>query len=114
MAEKATPKKGKRVYTLDDIQVNEDNKLKAAFACIPIVNLIFLLIEKDDRFVRYTASQSLILSLFYFISWFPVIGEMLAFFVSIALLVMFIQALTGNRFEVPGISDLALKLMAVV
>jgi uncharacterized membrane protein len=114
MAEEATPKKGKKVYTLDDIQVNEESKLKAALACIPIVGLVLLLVEKDDKFVRYTGAQAVILSLGYLISWFPVIGWLLGLVVSIGLLVMFIKAFMGQRFDVPGISDLALKLMAAI
>jgi uncharacterized membrane protein len=114
MAEEATPKSGKKVYSVEDIQVTEENKLKAALAAIPIVGLILLLIEKDDKFVRYNGAQAVILSIGYFISWFPIIGWLLGLAVSIALLVLFVKALMGKRFDVPGISGLALKLMAAI
>jgi uncharacterized membrane protein len=114
MAEEATQKSGEKVYTLEDIQFNEENKAMAALACIPIVGLILLFTEKDDKFVRYTGAQAALVSLLYFVGWFPVIGWLLSLAVTVFLIVMFLKVLGGNRFDMPVVSGLALKLMAKV
>lgn len=114
MAEEATQKSAEKVYTLEDIQFNEANKTMAALACIPIVGLVLLLTEKDDKFVRYIGAQSILASLFYLIGWFPIIGWLLSLAVTIVLIVMFFKVLGGERFDIPVVSDWALKLMAKV
>ena len=114
MAEEAIPKSAEKVYTLEDIQFNEENKAMAALACIPIVGLVLLFTEKDDKFVRYTGAQAALVSLVYFIGWFPIIGWLLSLTITVLLIVMFFKVLSGNRFDIPVISGFALKLMAKV
>jgi len=114
MAEESTAKSAEKVYTLDDIQFNEANKTMAILACIPIIGLVLLFTEKDDKFVRYNGAQSVLLALGFVVGVIPIIGWLFAFAVSIALLIMFIKALSGQRFDVPVISGWALKLIAKV
>ena len=114
MAEEATQKSAEKVYSLEDIHFNEANKTMAAIACIPIVGLVLLFTEKDDQFVRYIGAQAALASLVYFIGWFPVIGWLLGLAVTISLIVMFIKVLSGERFDIPIFSGLALKVMGKV
>ena len=128
MVEEAKKKEGKKVYTLDDIQFNEANKVMAAFSCVPIVGLIMLFVEKDDKFVRYMGAQStlvgavaLVASVLMLFVVIPVIGWLIAvasWLITAAggvmLLIAFIKTLKGERFDLPVISDWALKLMASV
>jgi uncharacterized membrane protein len=123
--EETTKKSAKKVYTLEDIQFNEANKTTAILACIPIVGLILLFTEKDDKFVRYMGAQStigaavsLVLAILMIV---PVINILIAIFLyiyDIALFIMIIIAMVkvskGERFDFPVISKYALKLMGSI
>ncbi|MCK9415261.1 MAG: DUF4870 domain-containing protein [Candidatus Dojkabacteria bacterium] len=125
MAEEATPKSASKVYTLEDIKFNEENKTMAILACIPLVGLILLFTEKDDKFVRYMGAQftvaaavSIGLSILMVI---PVIGILIAivaWLYNMALFVMMIVAMVkaskGERFDLPIISKFGLMLMAKI
>ncbi len=114
----AEEKTAKRVYSLDDIKFNEENKVLAMVSWIFIVGVIMLFIEKKDTFVRYSAAQSTIVALLGLVTLIPVIGWVLAPFIglltAIITLVGMIKAYKGERFDVPGVSGLALKLMGYV
>lgn len=60
-------KKAKKIYTLDEIKFNSSNSTMAILACIPIVGLVLMFVEKDDLFVRYHATQYAFLILFMFL-----------------------------------------------
>jgi len=109
----AEEKKAKKVYTLEEIRFNEANKTMAILACIPIVGLVLLFTEKKDLFVRYNGAQYTII-----LSILPVIGWTISSLASIVILVLIIMGIvrtsSGERFDIPGISGLALKLMAVI
>jgi uncharacterized membrane protein len=118
MAEEAKKKEGKKVYTLDEIKFNEANKTMAILACIPIVGLILLLVEKDDKFVRYMGAQftiagaaSIVLSVIPIINF---IGFLFNFVVFIVMIMAMVKVSKGERFDFPVISDWALKLMASI
>jgi uncharacterized membrane protein len=83
-----------------------------------ITGLIFFLIEKDNRFVRFHALQSLITFggltvLFIFLGFIPLIGWMLFPVLAILQLVLWIllmvKAYQGEQFKLPVIGDLAEK-----
>ena len=107
------------------------SNVAAALACIPLIGgIIFYVIEKHDRFVRFYAMQSIIfggawimLSIVHtmvrmIFGSIPGIGGVLILLwalvwavISIALLVLFIitvvKAFTGVRWEIPGIGPIA-------
>jgi uncharacterized membrane protein len=125
MAEEATQKSGEKVYTLQDIQFNEANKTMAILACIPIVGLILLFTEKDDKFVRYMGAQftiagavSLALSILLIIPILNILVGIVAWIYGMAVFVLMILAMVkasqGERFDLPVISKYALQLMAKV
>lgn len=122
MAEETKKKDAKKVYTLDEIKFNEANKTMAILACIPIVGLVLLFVEKDDKFVRYMAAQSTIGGAISVISpilvLIPILGALIVWLYSIALLVMVIMGMVkasqGERFDFPIISGFALKLMGAI
>ena len=124
MAETKT-KEAKPQVKLEDVRFNEENKVKAILACIPVVGLILLFVEKDDHFVRFYGAQYTILGAVVFafsiLVVIPVIGWVLACLsplVSLAVLVLIIigmvKANNGERFELPLVSDYAVKLMNAV
>lgn len=114
----AEEKKARKVYTLEEIKFTEANKTMAIVACIPIVGLILLFVEKNDLFVKYMGAQFTIVGLLLFVDIIPVIGSMLTPFLNLlafALIVISIVKVSkGQRFDVPVISGLALKLMGIV
>jgi uncharacterized membrane protein len=125
MAEEFQQKSGEKVYILEEIQFNEANKTMAILACIPIVGLILLFTEKDDKFVRYMGAQftiaaavSIALSVLVIIPVLGVIIGLIGWLYSMAMFVVMIMAMVkaskGERFDIPVISKYALILMAKV
>lgn len=116
----------KKFVTLESIVFNQDNKIVAVFACIPIVGLILLFVEKNDQFVRYMGAQYAILGLVVFgvslLTMFFLLIPFINFLVgilmavcSIAMWILIIvgaiKSYQGNRFDIPLISDWAIQLM---
>jgi uncharacterized membrane protein len=122
-------KEAKLQVKFEDIKFNEENKVKAILACIPIVGLILLFVEKEDQFVRYYAAQYTIVGaigmvlpiVVGIIAIVPVIGWIVACLsplVGLAVLVLIIigmvKANNGEKFQIPMINEYAIKLMAAV
>ena len=83
-----------------------------------ISGLIFLLIEKESKFVRFHAIQSIaiyvVLFVIYLIFWFiPFIGWIINIFVGIAMFVLWIvlmyKAYQGEKFKLPIVGNFAEK-----
>lgn len=119
----AETKDAKKVYTLDEIKFNEENKAMAVIsALIPLVGLIMLFVEKKDLFVRYMGAQSTVLSVFVFATVIlyaiPVINILMLFIgwiiyigMTVLLILTAVKASKGERFDIPVVSDVALKVM---
>lgn len=105
-------KDAKRVVTLDDIKFNKENAVLAAVACIPLVSVVLLFVEKKDLFVKYYAAQFAVITLAMLVLSFIVC---IAPFVNLAGLVLTImgalKAYKGERWDIPNVSKLALDLM---
>jgi uncharacterized membrane protein len=112
----ADEKKAKKIYTLEEIKFNESNKAMAMLSCIPIVGLVMIFVEKNDLFVRYHAAQFAIFCATFILGFIPIIGWMLTPIIGLLGLVAFIMALVkingGERFDIPVLSDWALKIMS--
>ena len=83
-----------------------------------ITGIIFFVIEKDNRFVRFHAMQSIITFVALFVlstilAFIPVIGRMLMPIVNIVVLILWIilmvKAYQGENFKLPIIGDIAEK-----
>src|SRR5690554_1738714 len=131
MMAKAKVKSAKRQVSLKDISFNKENALMAALSCIPIVGAIVFFVEKKDLFVRYYAAQygllvvaGIALSLLgAFIGLIPVINVIFAIVAAcvspiiglgmFALVVVgALKAYKGERFDIPVVSEWALRLMS--
>ncbi len=104
-------KAAKKVYTLEEIEFNEANKTTAILSWIPIVGFILLLVEKEDKFVKYNGAQSSIIGLLELITWIPVIGWLIAPVSIVLIIVGMVKSSQGEKFNIPLISDWALKVM---
>jgi uncharacterized membrane protein len=83
-----------------------------------VTGLIFFLVEKENKFVRFHAMQSIITfgglsALSIVLTWVPIIGWMLLPIVSIIWLILWVllmvKAYQGQLFKLPVIGDLAEK-----
>jgi uncharacterized membrane protein len=83
-----------------------------------VTGLIFFLVEKENKFVRFHAMQSIITfgglsALSIVLTWVPIIGWMLLPIVSIVWLILWVllmvKAYQGQLFKLPMIGDLAEK-----
>ncbi len=81
-----------------------------------ITGVLFLLIERENRFVRYHAFQSALVFLpltviIFLISWIPYIGWLLAdfggFFALFLMLVLVVMAWRGSKIKIPIIGRIA-------
>jgi len=115
---KTTGKKAKKIYTLEEIKYDPQNSTMAIISCIPIVALVLMFVEKKDLFVRYHATQFALFNIVYFIGFIPLIGAPIAGLLSNDFLCTFIigilKVTKGERFDIPYLSDFALKLMGEI
>ncbi|MBM3154931.1 MAG: DUF4870 domain-containing protein [Chloroflexi bacterium] len=83
-----------------------------------VTGLIFFLIEKDSKFVRFHAMQSIIVFgvlcvAGIIIGWIPIIGQVIGGLISLLALVLWIilmvKAYQGEKFKLPWAGDLAEK-----
>jgi uncharacterized membrane protein len=114
------------------------SNVAAALACIPLIGgLIFYIIEKNDRFVRFYAMQSIIFGgiwfLFNIVSWIlhgifsliPIAGPIfgaLWLFVSalihlgllVVMVIAMVKAFSNVLWEIPWVGPIARKQMGEV
>ncbi len=88
------------------------------YVLVWISGLVFFLIEKENKFVRFHAMQSIIVfgTLFvasFILGWIPVIGGVISWLISILALVLWIilmvKAFKGDKFKLPWAGNLAEK-----
>lgn len=84
----------------------------------PITSIIFFLIEKDSKFVKFHAMQSGILAVAYLLlnivlGFIPVIGWIIGMILPLAVFILFIvmliKAYQGEWFELPVIGKIAME-----
>lgn len=87
-----------------------DSNLMAALSYIWVLSLVMLFVKKDDEFVKFHAKQGLILFLISFIWWFPFFGWIIGLLVAVLDIVGFIKALSGEKYKMPVVGDIAEKI----
>ena len=89
---------------------SSDSNLMAALSYIWILSVVMLVIKKDDEFVKFHAKQGLILFLVSWVSWVPAIGWVIGLVVLVFVIIGFIKALSGEKYKIPVVGDLAEKI----
>jgi uncharacterized membrane protein len=79
-----------------------------------ITGIVFLVVEKESRFVKFHAMQSTITFLVLFvisliIGWIPVIGILILILSLILWLLLMIKALQGERYSLPIVGKMVEK-----
>ena len=77
-----------------------------------ITGIVFLVVEKKSRFVKFHARQSTItfLGLFvisFVVGWIPVIGILVFIFSLILWLILMVKALRGEKYMLPIVGKMA-------
>lgn len=98
-------------YTPDKSSTGMEPNVAAGLACILgwIGGLVFFLIEKESKFVKFYAFQSLILCLSGILGAIPFIGWLYAIFVFVMWIITIINSFSGKIFKVPVIGNFAAK-----
>jgi uncharacterized membrane protein len=88
-----------------------DPKVAAGLAVLLgwIGGLIFFLIEKESKYVKFYAFQSLILGLCYILAPIPIIGWIWGLVVLVFWVILIIKAFSGNIWKIPVIGNIAAK-----
>ena len=74
-----------------------------------IAGIIFMSIEKESKFVKFYAWQSLILGLSAFLCMIPFLGWLYSLFVLAMWIICLINAFGGKMFKIPVIGNIAAK-----
>lgn len=94
--------------------MSQDDKLMGALSYLWILSVVMLLVKKDSPFVKFHATQGLVLFIIAVICgalWFiPVLGPILNLGVIVLIIVGFLKALSGEQWEMPVIGMLAKKI----
>jgi len=77
-----------------------------------ITGIVFLVVEKESRFVKFHARQSTITFLGLFVisfvfGWIPVIGILIFIFGLILWLILMVKALRGEKYMLPIVGKMA-------
>lgn len=88
-----------------------DSNLMAALSYLWILSVVMLLVKKDDAYVQFHAKQGVVLFVASIILWvIPIIGWLLNIVVTIAVILGFIKAIQGEKYEMPLVADIAKKI----
>lgn len=89
---------------------NSDSNLMGALSYVWILSVVMLIVKKDDEFVKFHAKQGLVLFIASFIGVVPVIGWAIWLVVVVLCIIGFIKALSGEKYKVPIVGDIAEKI----
>ncbi|MFA5134254.1 MAG: DUF4870 domain-containing protein [Patescibacteria group bacterium] len=92
-----------------------DSNLMAALSYVWVLSIVMLIVKKDDEFVKFHAKQGTVLfvasiigmSLSTFVLF---VGPLIGIVVVVLEIFGFIKALSGERYKVPVVGDLAEKI----
>jgi uncharacterized membrane protein len=104
-----------------EVKGNENLMAAASYLLGFITGVIFLLVEKQSKFVRFHAMQSTILFGGIFVAnialgFVPILGWLVGLFLSFAAFVLWVvcmwKAFQGEMYKAPYVGDLAEKQLA--
>ncbi|MBI2984836.1 MAG: hypothetical protein HYY50_04400 [Candidatus Kerfeldbacteria bacterium] len=95
---------------VDKIPPTSDQNLLAALSYAWIVSLVMLLARPKDDFVKFHAKQGLVLLIAHLVWIIPILGWILGFLVWVAMIVGFLNAWRGRRYEIPLVYRLSEKI----
>ena len=92
-------------------EVSADSKLIAAVSYLWLLSVVVLFIKKGDSYVTFHAKQGLVLFIDTVIfTIIPILGWLMNLVVFIMIIVGFIKALSGEKYKLPIVADIAEKI----
>lgn len=91
---------------------SESQRMKGALAYILLwlTGLIMLLLEPQDKFVKYNAMQAIVFGLVLtLVGWIPCVGWIIAFVGWLYALYGAYQVYSGREFKIPYVSEFVMK-----
>jgi uncharacterized membrane protein len=93
----------------------QDSNLMAALSYVWVLSVVMLVIKKDDEFVKFHAKQGTVLFVASVISWILalivwILGPILGIVILIGCIIGFIKAISGEKYKLPVVGDLAEKI----
>ncbi len=96
-------------------EAKNKGNLKGALAYLGgfITGIILLLIEKDDKFVRFHAAQSIVVfGVLFLVGFVPFVGILVPAVSFVLWIVLMWKAFNGELYKLPYVGDWADKLLA--
>ena len=88
-----------------------DSNLMAALSYLWLLSVVMLVVKKDDPFVLFHAKQGLVLFIVSIALWFiPVLGWLLQLAIFVMVIIGFIKALSGEKYQLPVVGMVAEKI----
>jgi fumarate reductase subunit D len=89
----------------------QDRNLMAALSYVWIVSVVMLILKKEDPFVAFHAKQGSVLFAASILLWFiPIVGWLLNLVVLVGMVVGFVKALSGEKYELPLVASIAKQI----
>src|SRR5262245_5528598 len=86
---------------VNKIPPTSDQNIMAALSYVWIISLIMLIVKRGDEFVQFHAKQGVILLIASVFGFIPIIGWIIWALSVAGMVVGFIQAWQGKRYELP-------------
>jgi uncharacterized membrane protein len=92
------------------IPATTDNNLLAAVSYVWLLSIVMLVIKKDDAFIQFHAKQGVILLIGSALGFIPVFGWIAWAGAIIGMVVGFMNAWQGKKYEIPFVYTLSKKI----
>ncbi|MBU0707971.1 hypothetical protein KKG41_06395 [Patescibacteria group bacterium] len=90
---------------------SQDDKLFGALSYLWVLSVVMYVIKKDNEYVKFHARQGLVLFIASVIIWFiPFFNWLLNIVVLIIVIIGFVKAIAGERWEIPVVGPIAKKI----
>lgn len=89
----------------------DENKILAAVSYLWIASIVVLMLKRDNEFVQFHAKQGLMLFITSVILMFiPMLGWFLNLVVFAFVIIGFVKAITGEKWQLPILGEFAKKI----
>lgn len=95
---------------VEKIPSTSDQNLLAALSYVWLLSVVMLLIKRHDEFVQFHAKQGVVLVLLTIFWWIPVLGQLLWALAVVGMVIGFINAWQGKRFQLPFVYSWSQKI----
>ncbi len=110
MAQTAKKVKEEIKKEVDRIPPTTDRNLMGALSYVWFISIVMLVVKRQDEFVQFHAKQGVILFLGTLVGFIPIFGWLIFMFSIVGMVVGFLMAWQGKRYQIPFVGTLAKKI----